>query len=93
MVCAQANSRHGPHPESCKPVRSFLFSSVALDFVDLPEVRNQSAKTKTLANYALVIVCPLTGYVLAIPCCKEGLTSRKAAELLLRRCAFFISLP
>ena len=88
VFCAQAKARRGPHPDSCKPcpVPSFPFSSVAVDFVDLPEVHNQSAKTEMLANYVMVIVCRLTGYVMAIPCCKGGLTSRKAAELFLHRC-------
>ena len=95
VVCAQAKARRGPHPDSCKPFRvpSFPFSSVAIDFVDLPEVRNPSAKTEILANYAMLIVCRLTGYVMAIPCCKEGLTSRKAAELFLHRRRFFMGLP
>ena len=65
---------------------------MAIDFVDLPEVRNQSTKTKILANYPMVIVCRLTGYVMSIPCCEEGLTSRKAAELFLYRCGFFMDL-
>ena len=30
---------------------------------------------------------------MTIPCCKEGLTSRKAAELFLHRCGFFMGLP
>ena len=30
---------------------------------------------------------------MAIPCCKEGLTSRKAAELFLHRCGVFMGLP
>ena len=41
----------------------------------------------------MVIVCQLTGYVLDIPCCKEGLTSPKAAELFLHRCGFFMGPP
>ena len=90
VVCAQAKARRGRHPDSCKlfPVPSFFFSSVAIDFVELPEVRNQSCKTEILANYVMVIVCGLTGYVMAIPCCKEAVTSRKAAELFLHRCGF-----
>ena len=94
LVCAQAKARCGPHPDSCKPfpVPSVPFSSVAIDFVDLPEVCNQSTKTEIRGNYAVVIVCRLTGYVIAIPCCKEGLTSRKAAELVLHRCGFFMGL-
>ena len=83
VVSAQAKGRRGPHPDSCKPfpVPSFPFSSVPIDLVDLPEVRKQSTKTEIVANYAMVIVCRLTGYVMAIPCCKEGFTSRKAAEV------------
>ena len=95
VVCAQAKARRGLHPDSCKPfaVPSFPFSSVAIDFVDLAEVCNQSTKTEVFASYAMVIVCRLTGYVMAIPCCKEGLTSCKAAELFLHRWGFFIGLP
>ena len=95
VVCAQAKTRHGRHPDSCKPfpVPSVPFSSVAITFVDLPEVPNQSTKTEIFANYAMVIVCRLTGYVIAIPCCKGRLTSRKAAELFLHRCGFFMGLP
>ena len=95
VVCAQAKERRGPHPESCKPfpVPSFPFSSVAIDFVELAEVHNQSTKTEMSANYAMVIVCRLTGIVMAIPCCKEGLTSRKAADLFLHRSVFFMGLP
>ena len=59
VVCARAKARRGPHPDSCKrfSVPSFPFSSVAIDFLDLPDVRNQSTKPKILANYAMVIVC------------------------------------
>ena len=39
-------------------------------------------------EYLMVIVCRLTGYILAIPCRQEGLTSHKAA-LFLHYCAFF----
>ena len=37
VVCAQAKARRGPHPDSCKPfpVPSFVFSSVAVDIVDV----------------------------------------------------------
>ena len=54
---------------------------------------HQKTKTESLANYTMVIVCRLTRYVMAIPCCKDGVTSRKAAELLLHRCGFFMGLP
>ena len=41
----------------------------------------------------MVIVCRLTGYILAIPCRQEGLTSHKAAALFLHYCAFFTGMP
>ena len=66
---------------------------MAVDFVDSPEVRNQSTKTEILANYAMVIVCRLIGYVIVILCCKEELTSCKAAELFVHRCGYFMGLP
>ena len=61
VVCAPAKARRGPHPDSREPfpVSSFPFRSVAIDFVDLPEIRNQSTKTETLANYAMVIISRL----------------------------------
>ena len=95
VVCAQVKARRSPHPDSCNPfpVPSSPSRSVAKDFVDLPAVRNHSTKTQILANYAMVIVCRLTGYAMAIPCCKEGLTSCKAAELFLHRCGFLMGLP
>ena len=74
------------------PVPSFPLSAVAIHFLDLPEVRNQSSKTESLANYAMLVVCRLTGYVMAIPCCKEGLTYRKAADLFLHRSGLFMGL-
>ena len=46
-----------------------------------------------IPNYAMVIVCRLTGYILAIPCRQEGLTSHKAAALFLHYCAFFTGMP
>jgi transposase InsO family protein len=93
VVCAQTKARRGPHPDSCEPqpMPSYPFASVAMDFVTLPEAKHPETGAKV--DYALVIVCRLTGYILAIPCRKEGLTSRKAAGLFLHHCAFFMGIP
>ena len=48
---------------------------------------------QVMMEYAMVIVCRMTGYVMAIPCRKEGLDNRKAAELFLQICGFFMGLP
>ena len=36
----------------------------------------------------MVVVCRQTGYMLAIPCKQEGLTSHKAGALFLHYCVF-----
>ena len=41
----------------------------------------------------MVVVCRLTGYILAIPTQKLGLDSRKLAEIFLERVVFFLGLP
>ena len=93
MPCAQYKARRGPHPDSCEPfpVPSYPFASVAMDFVSLPEVKHPETGVKV--DYAMVIVCRLTGYILAIPCRQEGLTSQKATDLFLQYCAFFTGMP
>ena len=73
-----------PFPVPSHPIASFAF-------VSLPEVKHPETGVKV--NYAMVIVCRLTGYILAIPCRQEGLTSHKAAALLLHYCAFFTGMP
>ena len=76
VVCAQSKARWGPHLNSCQPfpVPSYLFASVAMDFVSLPEVKNPGTGVKV--DYAIVVVCCSTGYILAIPCRQERLTSQ-----------------
>ena len=92
-VCAQSKARRGPHPDSCEPfpVPSYPFASLAMDFVSLPEVKHPETGVKV--DYAMVVVCRLTGYILAIPCKQEGLMSHKAAALFLHYCAFFYRVP
>ena len=93
VVCAQSKAREGPHFDSCEPfpVPSYPFASVAIDFVSLPEVKHP--ETGVQVDDAMVISCGLTGCILAIPCRQEGLTSHKAAALLLHYCAFFTGMP
>ena len=93
VVFAQCKARRGPHPDSFQPfpVPSDPFASVAMDFVSLPEVNHPARRVKV--DYAMVIVCPLTGYILAIPCRQEGPRSHKVAALFLHYCAFFTGMP
>ena len=90
-VCQQTKPRTGKQPGSVDhfPIPSDVFSSLSIDFVDLPEAESGGVKY----DYCMVVVCRLSGYVLAIPTTKRGLDSRKAAELFLERVVFFMGLP
>ena len=68
-------------------MRATPFASVGMGLVSLLEVKNP--ETGVMVDYAMVIVRCLTGYILAIPCRQEGLTSHRAAALFLQYCAFF----
>ena len=93
VVCARSKARSGRHPDSCKPfpVPSYPFASVAMDFVSLREVKHPETGVKV--DSALVIVCRLTGYIPAIPCGQQGLTSHKNAAPFLHYFAFFTGMP
>ena len=93
VLCAQSKARRGPNSASCEPfpVPSNPFASGAMEIVCLPDVKHPGTGVKV--DNAIVIVCHLTGYILAIPCRQEGLTSHKAAALFLHHCAFFTGMP
>ena len=90
-VCQQTKPRTGRQPGSVDhfPIPSDVFSSVSIDFVDLPLTEHNTVKY----DYCMVVVCRLSGYVMAIPTTKSGLDSRKAAELFWGRVLFFTGLP
>ena len=73
--------------EAC-PVSQYPFSSASVDFCHLPLVSVGSVKY----NSVLVIVCRLTGYVMALPC-HESVTSAELASLFLTRFVTFFGLP
>ena len=60
-----------------------------MDFVDLPSVRFE----KQRYDYAMVVVCRLSGYVIALPCEKDGLTGEKCASMFFRNVMSFAGLP
>ena len=90
-VCQQTKPRTGIQPGEVEfyPVPDEIFSSLAIDFVDLPKTKVNDV----VFDYAMVVVCRFTGYVLAIPTTKLGMDSRKAATLSLERVVFFMGLP
>ena len=85
-VCQQTKPRTGKQPGSVDhfPIPSDVFSSVSIDFVDLPLTEHNTVKY----DYCMVVVCRLSGYMMAMPTTKSGLDSRKAAELFLERVVF-----
>ena len=60
-------------------------------YVSLPDIKHPDRGVKL--DYAMVIVCRWTGYIPAVPCRQEGLTSHKAVALFMQFCAFYTGLP
>ena len=92
-LCSATKARRGRHPDTCHfaPIPHYPFSSVSMDFFSLPRCKHEA--TSEIFDYVYVIVCRLTGYILAIPCQQKGLDTRKAAQLFLDRCVFFMGMP
>ena len=59
-----------------------------MDFVQLDPVKVDGQNF----NSALVVVCCLSSYVIAIPTRKRGLDAAKLAHILLERCVFFMGI-
>ena len=90
-VCQQTKPRTGIQPGEVGFYRvpDEIFSSLAIDFVDLPKTRVNDV----VFDYAMVVVCSFTGYVLAIPTTKLGMDSKKAATLFSEIFVVFMGLP
>ena len=63
------------------PIPEDIFSCLCMDFVQFPLCKDLD---DSLVDSVLVVVCRLSGYVLGIPCRKDGLTAEKLAALYLR---------
>ena len=63
---------------------------MCMDFVDIEPVKDTEGRQ---FDCCLVIVCRLSGYIVAIPCKKEGLTAKVVAQLFLEKCVSFMGLP
>ena len=90
-VCqaCKAPNRASPDTLDHFPVPTHPFSSLSLHFVELDAVR-VGAQT---FHPALVVVCRLTGYIVAIPVRKEGFDAVQCAHTFLERCVFFMGIP
>ena len=84
QACAAPNwSTHGPIEMNWVPER--CMSSVALDLFSLPRIEFGGM------NYDSLLVCVdrQSGWIVAVPCEKTGLTGKKAAQLMLEKWEMF----
>jgi hypothetical protein len=92
QVCQAVKPRSGPMPPGSMdfwPIPSDIFHSLSMDFLTLPDCLHDGV----VFDYCFVIVDRLSGYILAIPCSKKGLTARKAAGLFLQHCVNLMGVP
>ena len=91
-VCQATKHRRGTQPESnhSYPIPEYPFSSICIDFCDLSSMPCTHRDTEY--DYVLVVVCRLTGYVIATPC-QKSLTAEGWAELFLEKVVQFAGLP
>ena len=92
-VCKTCKARCGLQPESCHsfPIPDLLFSTVSMDFCDMGQENATEIRGVTY-DYLFVVVCPLTGYTMPIPC-STTITAPQLAELYLERVVGLMGLP
>ena len=85
-VCqsCKAPNRSGADAPEHFPIPSTPFSSLAMDFVELDSVKVDGQ----ILDSALIVVCRLSGHILAIPTQKKGLDAAKLARIFLERFFF-----
>jgi hypothetical protein len=72
------------------PIPDDIFHSLCMDFLQLEPCKGFDGKDY---DYILVIVCRLSGYIIAIPCQKAGLTAPRLAEIFLDRVVGIFGIP
>jgi len=92
QVCQAVKPRKGSVPGTMDfcPIPPDIFQSVCMDFVDLDPTRDSQGN---LFDCCFVVVCRLSGYIVAVPCRKSGLTSKRIAEIFLEKCVSFMGIP
>ena len=91
-ICGQGKGRKGLQPESNHPapVPEYPFSCLCIDVCDLSSCPC-TANNRTY-DYVLVVVCRLTGYVVAVLCSKT-LDAQGLADMYLERVVCIMGLP
>ena len=92
LVCQAVKPRAGLKPGTLDywPIPEDIFSSLCMDFLSLDPVQDVKGDTY---DQLLVIVCRLSGYVMALPCRKLGLTAESCADLFMKHCVAIMGLP
>ena len=88
-MCQAVKGRKGLQPEVNHPypIPETPFSSICIDFLELPDCVSQGKPINTV----MIVVCRLTGYILAVPC-DRSLTATQLAHLFLERLVGFMGL-
>jgi transposase InsO family protein len=94
-VCQVSKPRVGKQPGTRKfhPIPHHIFSSIAVDFVSLPDVKQGQGKNLQTFDGALVVVDRTSGYIVAKPMKKDGFTGESAARVFYESCFSFFGLP
>ena len=90
QVCQAVKGRKGLQPKVNHPypIPEYPFSSICIDFLELPDCVSQGKRY----NNVMIVVCRLTGYILAVAC-DNSLTATQLAHLFLERVVGFMGLP
>ena len=72
------------------PIPEDVFSNLCMDFLQLPLCTDVDG---VIYDYILVMVCRLSGFVLGLPCKKDGLTAEKVSRLFLHHVVAIFGIP
>ena len=72
------------------PVPETIFETVEMDFLQLPELEDGSGG---VWDFVLVVVDVLSGFIVAVPASKRGLTAGKVAKLFMDNVVYRYGCP
>jgi transposase InsO family protein len=92
QICQAVKPRRGTPPGTLDffPVPPDIFTSLCMDFLELEPCKGADGK---IYDYVFVVVCRLSGYIVAIPCQKAGLTAQILAQIFMEKCICLMGLP